>query len=174
MAFSILSQDTAPVGPYSRIRGSHAEMFCGGVNAFAREHSVDASSVLKEPGGTVIELTASDGQVWFARADGNMIVAFRDRTEQELRDLDEAQHMAYGVHFERVRLDACREIGHELQFLAHSMRPDACASRQHRRWLKRRMVALAEYQCGLLMMRPTSLPKLRADLQALNLRPLWP
>lgn len=169
MTTPIIPEDTLPVGPYSRIRGPHAETFCGGVNAFTRGHSVDASSVLKEPEGTVIELTGSDGRIWFVRANGNLIVAFRDRTEQEIRDLEEARYMACGVNFERARLDACRIVAWEMSALADGMRPEQCPSRQRRRAVKQRMLMLTAFQRNLLSLREVNARALREEMNSLGL-----
>jgi hypothetical protein len=164
------SEDNAPVGPYSPIAGPHSITFFGGILALARSHQVDATELREIKEGLVVEVKDAEGRIWYVRSVGGFLSAFRNRTEQELQDLNDRMSMDHGVHFERVRLDACREIACELLVLADTMRPERCASRQRRRWLKRRITALMEYQLRLLMLRPTNAPTLRQDLSAWDLR----
>jgi len=163
MAYKIIPPKDAPVA------GPGSITFCGGSSAFARSQSVDPSSVFEVEEGTVVELTDAEGRLWYARADGGLVYAFRSRTEQELQLLNDRMGIQRGVHFELVRLEACRQINDELFELANSMLPERCISRQRRRWLKRRMLALTVYQWDLLRVKQLNVPKLREDFRALGL-----
>lgn len=170
-AHKATSADDVVVGPYSPIEGPDSIGFCGGLVALAASHQVDTAGIQPGDYGKIFEAKDVHGHTWYVRWIGTpLFVAFRERTEQELEDFNDENDSMVGVHFQKVRLVACRLVASELFELADELRPEICASRGYRRWLKRRMVALTMLQWNLLMFKPTSMKDLRQQLAEVNLR----
>lgn len=168
MATKIISQD--PVGPYSPIRGPNSITFCGGLPALAREHQVDTKDITEGDYSRVFQTKDVEGRTWFVRWIGKpFFTAFRDPTAQEIEeDIDRADSNI-GVYVERVRLDACRIVASEMRALAEGIRPEQCPSRQRRRAVKRRMLALTTLQCTLLSLKEVNARALREEMSSLGL-----
>jgi hypothetical protein len=165
------TKQNAAVGPYSPVKGPRSIQFCGGPLAFAREHQVDASNFDTSDVGVVVELKDAAGRAWYARSTSarGLIFAFRDPTPEEIEDEIDLSDMRTGVNVERVRLDACRIVAREMSKLADGMRTEQCPSRQRRRAVKRRMLALTTLQRNLLSLRDVNARALREEMKALGL-----
>jgi len=118
----------------------------------------------------VFEVKDMEGRTWFVRwFEKPFFTAFRDRTAQETEDaLDQAESRIC-VNVERARLDACRIVAYEMSELADGMRTEQCPSRQRRRAVKRRMLALTTLQRNLLSMREVNVRVLREEMSSLGL-----
>jgi len=164
------AEDGSPVGPYSPIGGPNSITFCGSLLALAKSHQVNTAGIADGNYSKVYEAKDSEGHTWFVRWIGDpLFFAFRDRTAQEIEDEDDRVENLYGVHFQRMRLDACRLVAYALGELAETMRPDQCPSRQRRRSIKRRMLALAALQQNLLSLTAINARALREEMSSLGL-----
>ena len=178
MAYKIIAQpaheatpaDDVFVGPYSPINGPDSIHFCGGLGALAAAHQVDTAQIVPGDYSKIFEAKDVHGLTWYVRWIGTpLFVAFRERTEQELEDFHDRCDSMVVVHFQKVRLAACRLVASELFDLADELRPEICASRESRRRLKRRMVALTMLQWNLLMLNSFTMKELRQRLADVNL-----
>jgi hypothetical protein len=168
MAEKIISQ--VPDGSYSPIKGPNSITFCGNLIALAKTHQVDTNGIFEGDYSRVFEAKDNEGHTWFVRWLGKpFFTAFRDPTAQEIEEeIDRADSMA-GVNVERVRLDACRIVAKEMSALADGMRPEQCPSRQRRRAVKSRMLALTTLQRNLLSLKEVNTRALREEMSSLGL-----
>jgi len=157
-------------GSFSPMAGADSLSFCGSRIALVNSHAVDVPPLDALTEDCVTEATDAEGRTWFLRLCGGwMVYAFRERSEQELTELNDRYEDSQLTAIPRNRVQACRRIAQELSDMADAMSPDRCPARSQRRALKRRMADLSLLQFELLRGRSIPMPEVRVRMGALGL-----
>lgn len=161
-------QDVA--GPFSPIPGPDSIVFNGTRKALVATHRIDMPEDFTGMG--VLEAKDPAGHTWFVREGSSipwLLVAFRERTAEELIKHIEwcSEYHRADVQFDRLR--ASRTIAGELMLIAQCMSPDRCPSRAARRVLKRKLLAMADLQHSMLSKQPPTLAEVKTRMRDLGL-----
>lgn len=158
------------VGSYSPIPGPRSITFCGSMVALRKSYGVDVDSLTEDDLSRTYVAKDRDGHTWYIRSIEFPLVAFRDRTAEEIVEFeDRASDNLVASWFSSERLRYSRLIGHEMQWLAQALRPEAGQSRQARREFKKELLTLLEVPVDLMTYPPIKLADARARLKPFGL-----